>query len=164
METKGQSSSTMDALNRMAAGLGSRTIADNINNPNRPTWEQYKKENEDKLKISGQGERDMAEYRKQLDLERDRKLARRGQTNRPNTWASDSDGDVDVYHDNHVNDNDSSKDSKTRKREKKERKKEKKQIKKMRKRERKERKRNRNKTEKEKDDENLSKKLKGSED
>ena len=36
-------SSTMDALHRMQAGLESRTVRDQINDPNRPTWEQYKK-------------------------------------------------------------------------------------------------------------------------
>ena len=36
-------SATMDTIIRMQAGLGLRTIADNINDPNRPTWEEYKK-------------------------------------------------------------------------------------------------------------------------
>jgi hypothetical protein len=42
-------SSTLDALIRMEAGVDGRTIADKIANPNRPTWETYKKENEDKV-------------------------------------------------------------------------------------------------------------------
>lgn len=33
-------SATMDTILRMQAGLGLRTIADNINDPNRPTWEE----------------------------------------------------------------------------------------------------------------------------
>lgn len=33
-------SATMDTIMRMQAGLGLRTIADNINDPNRPTWEE----------------------------------------------------------------------------------------------------------------------------
>ena len=46
-------SSTFDAFQRMAAGLDSRTLADKMNDPNRPTWEQYKKDNEDKLDMAG---------------------------------------------------------------------------------------------------------------
>lgn len=71
-------SSTFDAFQRMAAGLESRKIADKIADPNRPTWEQYKKDNEDKLNM-GTGElRKMAEYRSQLDRERELKLTRPG--------------------------------------------------------------------------------------
>ena len=36
-------SSTYDALQRMVVGKDSRTLAEKIANPNRPTWEQYKK-------------------------------------------------------------------------------------------------------------------------
>jgi len=36
----------------MEAGVDGRTIADKIANPNRPTWESYKKENEDKVCIT----------------------------------------------------------------------------------------------------------------
>lgn len=43
------STSTFDAFKRMAAGLEGRTLAEKIADPNRPTWEQYKKDNEDKL-------------------------------------------------------------------------------------------------------------------
>lgn len=35
-------SATMDTILRMQAGLGLRTIADNINDPNRPTWEEVR--------------------------------------------------------------------------------------------------------------------------
>ena len=42
-------SSTFDALIRMEAGLEGRTIMEKIADPNRPTWDQYKKENEDKV-------------------------------------------------------------------------------------------------------------------
>ncbi|RYH29414.1 hypothetical protein EON65_08575 [archaeon] len=70
-------SSTFDAFQRMAAGLEGRTISDKINDPTRPTWEQYKKENEDKLDIVGSEVRKMVEYRAQLDKERDDRLKSR---------------------------------------------------------------------------------------
>jgi hypothetical protein len=68
-------SSTFDAFQRMAAGIDSRTMVDKMSDPNRPTWEQYKKENEDKLDLVGLEMRKMVEYRAQLDAERDRRLA-----------------------------------------------------------------------------------------
>ncbi|KAK1744968.1 hypothetical protein QTG54_004259, partial [Skeletonema marinoi] len=40
------------------------------------TWEQYKKDNEDKLNISGLDQKKMEEYRKELDAERDKRLNR----------------------------------------------------------------------------------------
>lgn len=61
----------MDALNRMVLGKDARTIADKINDPHRPTWEQYKKENKDKLDL-GNGEKQMMEYRRQLDEAREK--------------------------------------------------------------------------------------------
>ncbi len=67
-------SSTFDAFQRMAAGLEGRSVADKLSDPNRPTWEQYKKENEQKLDLSGGEVRKMVEYRAQLDQERDRRL------------------------------------------------------------------------------------------
>jgi len=114
-------SSTMDALHRMQAGLESRTVRDQINDPNRPTWEQYKKvycspththtlislththtlslthkDNADKLNISGQDAKKMEEYRKQLDKERETRLARKPQTNKGNScYDDDGDGDGD---------------------------------------------------------------------
>jgi hypothetical protein len=39
----GATSSTLDALQRMASGKEGRTLAEKIADPNRPTWEQYKK-------------------------------------------------------------------------------------------------------------------------
>ena len=68
-------SATFDAFKRMAAGLDGRSIADKINDSNRPTWEQYKKDNEDKLNLVGNEVKKMAEYRIELDKERDRKLS-----------------------------------------------------------------------------------------
>jgi hypothetical protein len=72
----GSISSTFDAFQRMAAGLEGRKISDKIADPNRPTWDQYKKENEDKLDMVGTDVRKMVEYRAELDRERDRKLRR----------------------------------------------------------------------------------------
>lgn len=46
-------SAAFDALIRMEAGLGQRTIHDNINDPNRPSWEDYKKAKADKLDLVG---------------------------------------------------------------------------------------------------------------
>jgi type IV secretory pathway VirB10-like protein len=71
----GKMSSTFDAFHRMAAGLDARTLAEKISDPNRPTWEQYKKDNEDKLDLKGVDERKMAEYRAQLDRDREARLA-----------------------------------------------------------------------------------------
>ncbi|KAG6977713.1 hypothetical protein JG688_00000088 [Phytophthora aleatoria] len=68
-------SATMDAFMRMMTGKEERTIADRISDPNRPTWEQFKKENADKLDLNGNGEKEMKEYRKKLDAAREKKLA-----------------------------------------------------------------------------------------
>ena len=57
---------------RIMTGKDERTIADRISDPNRPTWEQYKKENADKLDLSGNGEKEMLEYRKKLDAAREK--------------------------------------------------------------------------------------------
>lgn len=63
----------MDAFMRMVTGKEERTIADRISDPNRPTWEQYKKENADKLDLfSGNEEKEMIEYRKKLDAAREK--------------------------------------------------------------------------------------------
>ncbi|KAG7392686.1 hypothetical protein PHYPSEUDO_015075 [Phytophthora pseudosyringae] len=68
-------SATMDAFMRMVTGKEERTIADRISDPNRPTWEQYKKENADRLDLSGNGEKEMKQYRKKLDAAREKRLA-----------------------------------------------------------------------------------------
>ncbi|KAE8878142.1 hypothetical protein PF005_g6619 [Phytophthora fragariae] len=68
-------SATMDAFMRMVTGKDERTIADRISDPNRPTWEQYKKENADKLDLNDNGEKEMKEYRKKLDAAREKRLA-----------------------------------------------------------------------------------------
>ena len=65
-------SATMDAFMRMVTGKDERTIADRISDPNRPTWEQYKKENADKLDLNGNEEKAMREYRRKLDASREK--------------------------------------------------------------------------------------------
>lgn len=65
-------SATMDAFMRMMTGKEERTIADRISDPNRPTWEQYKKDNADKLDLNDKGEKEMREYRRKLDAEREK--------------------------------------------------------------------------------------------
>jgi len=67
-------SSTFDALVRMEAGIDGRTLAEKMADTNRPSWEQYKKENEDKLDLVSGEAKKMAEYRKQLDKEREDRL------------------------------------------------------------------------------------------
>ena len=88
-------SATFDAFTRMAAGLEGRTIADKISDPNRPTWEQYKKDNEDKLNMGGMEAKKMAEYRQELDRERELKLSRGSNHRKANNAISDSDDDDD---------------------------------------------------------------------
>ena len=57
-------SSTFDALVRMEAGVDGRTLAEKMADTNRPSWEQYKKDNEDKLDLVSGEAKKMAEYRK----------------------------------------------------------------------------------------------------
>lgn len=86
-------SSAFDAFQRMATGMQSKTLADKIANPNRPTWEQYKKDNEDKLHLGGAESLKMAEYRAQLDREREMKLSRGTNHAKPSNAISDSGSD-----------------------------------------------------------------------
>ena len=79
---------------RMAAGKEGRTIADKINDSNRPTWDEYKKKNEDALDMDGVQLRKMAAYRKTLDEAREAALAKglnHGQKRKSNAAISDSD-------------------------------------------------------------------------
>eukprot|EP00934_Nitzschia_sp_Nitz4_P003365 Nitzschia sp. Nitz4//scaffold5_size260463//203785//204393//NITZ4_001012-RA/size260463-processed-gene-0.142-mRNA-1//-1//CDS//3329555430//3355//frame0 len=69
-------SSQMQAVVRLLTGQEERTIAQKLADSNRPTWEQYKKENEDKLNLDGVDQKKMEEYRQQLDAEREKILAR----------------------------------------------------------------------------------------
>jgi len=66
-----KTSATFDAFMRMETGKPERTIAEKINDPNRPTWEDYKVSKADKLDLAGMDQRKMMEYRKQLDEERE---------------------------------------------------------------------------------------------
>lgn len=97
--TQKPASSTFDAFQRMAAGLDGRTLADKIADPNRPTWEQYKKENEDKLDMVSEDVRKMVQYREQLDQERERRLKQLGGSNRgPKDSDDESDSDDSDRH------------------------------------------------------------------
>jgi hypothetical protein len=69
-------SSQMEAVMRVMMGKEERTIAEKLADSNRPTWEQYKKENEDKLNLTGADQKKMDEYRRELDEERERILSR----------------------------------------------------------------------------------------
>lgn len=107
-------SSTYDAFQRLAIGIDGRTLAEKIADPNRPTWEQYKQDNGDKLNMIGADVKKMAEYRQQLDREREERL-RLGRH-----FKSDSHSEVEES-DSDTSQN-SQKKSKKRKREKKEKK------------------------------------------
>ena len=69
-------SSQMQAVMRLMAGMEERTISEKLADSNRPTWEQYKKDNQDKLDISGVDQKKMDAYRKELDEQRDKLLTR----------------------------------------------------------------------------------------
>ena len=84
---------TFDAFLRMGAGLEGKTLADKLADPNRPTWEEYKKDNADKLDLVGAEVRQMVEYRKELDKERDRKLNALGGGTGKKTAAIESDSE-----------------------------------------------------------------------
>ena len=71
-----QQSSQMAAVMRLMQGKEERTIAEKLADSNRPTWEQYKKDNEDKLNIEGLDQKKMDEYRKELDEQREKLLTR----------------------------------------------------------------------------------------
>lgn len=60
-------SSQMTAVMRLMAGKEERTISEKLADSNRPTWEQYKKDNEDKLDIAGVDQKKMDAYRKVSD-------------------------------------------------------------------------------------------------
>ena len=69
-------SAQMEAVVRLMAGVEERTIAQKLADSNRPTWEQYKKDNSDKLNLEGVDQKQMEAYRQELDKERDSRLAR----------------------------------------------------------------------------------------
>lgn len=69
-------SAQMAAVMRLMSGQEERTIAQKLADSNRPTWEQYKKDNEDKLQIEGLDQKKMEAYRKELDEQREKWLTR----------------------------------------------------------------------------------------
>ena len=69
-------SAQMAAVMRVMAGKEERTIAEKLADSNRPTWEQYKKDNQDKLDIAGVDKKKMEAYRKELDQQREKLLTR----------------------------------------------------------------------------------------
>jgi hypothetical protein len=69
-------SAQMDAVMRLMAGMEERTLSEKMADSNRPTWEQYKKDNEDKLDIVGVDQKKMDAYRRELDEQRDKILSR----------------------------------------------------------------------------------------
>jgi len=71
-----KTSSQMEAVMRLMTGKEERTIAEKFADSNRPTWEQYKKDNQDKLDIQGTEQKEMQKYRKELDEQREKILAR----------------------------------------------------------------------------------------
>lgn len=69
-------SAQMQAVVRLMSGQEERTIAQKLSDSNRPTWDDYKKANEDKLNLDGMDRKKMEEYRKELDAEREKILSR----------------------------------------------------------------------------------------
>ncbi|CAM9485282.1 unnamed protein product [Choristocarpus tenellus] len=69
-------SATYDAFMRMQTGQQERSIKDKINDPHRVSWEQFRKDNEDRLDIAGSDRKKMMKYRQQLDQEREAALAK----------------------------------------------------------------------------------------
>jgi hypothetical protein len=126
----------------LAAGLGQRTIADKLNDPNRPTWDEYKKDKKDQLDLSGTKDiKDMIKYRQELDAVRQDALAAKGATRKPAahlTGDSDEDAPVGPTTDRELVD-----DKKDRKDKKKKDKKEKKKKKKKKDKKKKDKKRKR---------------------
>ena len=90
-----QRSAAFDAVLRMQLGQDCRTINDKINDSNRPTWDQYKKDNEDRLNLTGADQKKMMAYRAELDAERARKLARASKTHASLRDGSDDDASAD---------------------------------------------------------------------
>ena len=90
-----QRSAAFYAVLRMQLGQDCRTINDKINDSNRPTWDQYKKDNEDRLNLTGADQKKMMAYRAELDAERARKLARASKTHASLRDGSDDDASAD---------------------------------------------------------------------
>ena len=142
--------STVDALHRLAAGLDQKSLADKFNDPNRPTWEQYKKDNESRLNALDPIEmKEMAEYRHLLDMEREHKLAARASGPNRMAYEEDSDDDDMKSYSSYFS---SSEDSE-RRRKRKEKKKAKKEAKRLKKNKKKKSKKERKEKKKEEDEE-----------
>lgn len=95
-----QPSAQMDAVLRLMTGKEERTIAEKFADSNRPTWEQYKKDNSDKLDIEGVEKKEMEAYRKELDEQRESILSRginhgggKKKSKRKKKYSDDSDSD-----------------------------------------------------------------------
>ncbi len=96
----GASSTTFDALIRMAAGNAPTTLAQKMQDPNRPTLDQYKKDNADKLDNVGGEVKKMVEYRAMLDKEREERLQSRIDINATSKRKITVDSDDDDGGDN----------------------------------------------------------------
>jgi hypothetical protein len=93
-EKKAPMSSQMQAVVRLLGGQEQLTMAQKFADPNRPTWEQYKKDNEEQLNMEGVDSKKMEEYRKQLDSERDQLLSRgRNRSKKKKKRSRDDDSD-----------------------------------------------------------------------
>lgn len=107
---------TIDVLVRLATGGESKKIADKIADPNRPSWEQYKKEKEIQLGLCDVEEQEMAAYRAELDREREKRLQNGiNRTKRPASSDSSDSSDSDSQDKKHKKDKKKSKKSKHKK-------------------------------------------------
>lgn len=127
------------ALLQLLAGKEERTIADKIADSDRPTWEEFKKENKDVLEASDGKE--MEAYRRELDADRERRMGggrekkskkkrkKRSKKKRKRASLSSSDSDS-TSDDDEKDDDDVANQERKRKHKKKKRKKQRKQSKK----------------------------------
>jgi len=114
---KGQAmSSHMQAVMRLMTGQEERTIAEKMADSNRPTWEEYKKVNQDKLDISGFDRKQMEEYRRDLDRERERILRRgRNHSDKKHKRRQNTDSDSESESDSQSTSNKSKRKSRSKK-------------------------------------------------
>ena len=115
----GSRSSTFDAFMRLAMGKDERTIADKINDPNRPSWSEFKLKHADKLDLEGAESKEMIAYRRELDAARDRLLEARRRERSGKRKGGGSGSDSDSHSDS---DSDDSDDRRRRRRKKKKKK------------------------------------------
>lgn len=119
-------SSQMEAVVRLMTGKEERTIAEKLADANRPTWEQYKKDNHDKLNLSGADQQKMEEYRKELDEQREKMLAARGNANQANNKTKKKKKKRSKYESSDSDSSDSSEEERRRKKHKRNKKRKKK--------------------------------------